>query len=76
MSKEFVDNLFIPFTQEEMGYTRRFDGTGLGLAIANSFTALNNAKIRVTSEQEVGTTFTVILNGDKTWGNPKINQNS
>lgn len=74
MSKEFIDRLFIPFTQEEMGYTRRFDGTGLGLAIANSFAALNNAKIRVSSEQEVGSTFTVILNGDKTWGNyPKKN---
>ncbi len=74
MSKEFIDRLFVPFTQEEMGYTRRFDGTGLGLAIANSFANLNNAKIRVVSEQEIGTTFTVILNGDKTWGNnPKKN---
>lgn len=69
MSKEYMEKLFIPFTQEEMGYTRRFDGTGLGLAIANSFAKLNNAKIRLTSVQEKGTTFTVVLNGDKLWGN-------
>jgi signal transduction histidine kinase len=65
MSKEFTDRLFIPFTQEEMGYTRRFDGTGLGLAISNSFAAINNAKIKVISEKGVGTTFTIILHGDK-----------
>ncbi|KAF0153066.1 MAG: multi-sensor signal transduction histidine kinase [Ignavibacteria bacterium] len=76
MSQEYMEKLFVPFTQEEMGYTRRFDGTGLGLAIANSFIKINNAKIRLTSEQDKGTTFTVILNGDKLWGNyPKKNQN-
>lgn len=77
MSNEYMDKLFVPFTQEEMGYTRRFDGTGLGLAIVKSFANLNNAKIRFTSEQGKGTTFTVVLNGDKLWGNyPKKNQNS
>ncbi|MEW6654501.1 MAG: ATP-binding protein, partial [Bacteroidota bacterium] len=60
MSRDYMEKLFVPFTQEEMGYTRRFDGTGLGLAIANSFAKVNNAKIRFTSEQEKGTIFTVI----------------
>jgi signal transduction histidine kinase len=67
MSKEFIDNLFTPFTQEEMGYTRRFDGTGLGLAISKNFADLNNAKIKVTSEPNIGTTFTIILNGEAKW---------
>jgi signal transduction histidine kinase len=67
MSKEYIDKLFIPFTQEEMGYTRRYEGTGLGLAMIKSFLDINKAKIKVKSEINNGTIFTVILNGDKTW---------
>lgn len=77
MSKDFIDQLFTPFTQEEMGYTRRFDGTGLGLAIVKNFIELNDANIKVTSEKERGTKFTVIFNGDKKWNTQtKKNQNS
>lgn len=77
MSKEFIDKIFTPFTQEEMGYTRRYEGTGLGLAIVKSFADLNNAKIKITSEPNKGSKFTVILNGDKRWGIPQNkNQNS
>ncbi|MFA7227924.1 MAG: HAMP domain-containing sensor histidine kinase, partial [Melioribacteraceae bacterium] len=68
MSKEYIDKLFIPFTQEEMGYTRRYEGTGLGLAMIKSFLDINKAKLKVKSEINNGTVFTVILNGDKTWG--------
>lgn len=69
MSKEYVDKLFQPFTQEDMGYTRRFEGTGLGLAIVKNFVDLNNGKIFVESEINKGTTFKVILKGDKSWLN-------
>ena len=65
MSKEFIDKLFIPFTQEEMGYTRRYEGTGLGLAIVKNFLDINKAKVKVKSEVNRGTTFTIIFNGDK-----------
>jgi signal transduction histidine kinase len=65
MSKEYVEKLFTPFTQEEMGYTRRYEGTGLGLAIVKSFLDINKAKIRVKSEVNKGTTFTIIFNGEK-----------
>jgi signal transduction histidine kinase len=67
MSKEFINKLFLPFIQEEMGYTRRFEGTGLGLAIVKSFLDLNNAKIKVNSELNKGTKFTVILSGEIKW---------
>lgn len=67
MSPEFLNTLFTPFTQEEMGYTRKFDGTGLGLAISKSFAEMNNAKIKVSSELNVGSKFSVILNGEKKW---------
>jgi signal transduction histidine kinase len=65
MSKEYVEKLFTPFTQEEMGYTRRYEGTGLGLAIVKSFLDINKAKVKVKSEVNNGTTFTIIFNGEK-----------
>jgi signal transduction histidine kinase len=65
MSKEYIDKLFTPFTQEEMGYTRRYEGTGLGLAIVKSFLDINKAKIKVKSEVNKGTTFTITFNGEK-----------
>ncbi len=68
MSKEYIDKLFAPFSQEEMGYTRRYEGTGLGLALVKSFIDINKAQIKVKSELNSGTTFTVILIGDKKWG--------
>jgi len=67
MSEEYIKKLFIPFTQEDMGYSREFDGTGLGLAIVKSFADLNKAKINVKSEINVGTTFTIIFTGEKKW---------
>ena len=67
ISKEYVNKLFAPFTQEEMGYTRRYEGTGLGLALVKSFVDVNKAQIKIKSELNVGSTFTVILNGDKKW---------
>ena len=68
MSKDYINKLFAPFSQEEMGYTRRYEGTGLGLALVKSFIDINKAQIKVKSELNIGTTFTVILNGDKKWG--------
>ncbi|MEW6701186.1 MAG: HAMP domain-containing sensor histidine kinase, partial [Bacteroidota bacterium] len=67
MSKEYISRLFVPFTQEEMGYSRKYEGTGLGLAIVKSFIDINRAKIKVKSEVGYGSTFTVIINGDKRW---------
>ena len=77
MSNDYINNLFVPFTQEDVGYSRRFDGTGLGLAIVKNFADLNNAKIRLSSQQNVGTTFTIVFKGDKKWAHlPSKNQNS
>lgn len=72
MSKEFIDKLFTPFTQEEMGYTRRYEGTGLGLAIVKSFADLNRAKIKVKSEVNKGTTFSIIFNNENLRGTQKV----
>jgi len=67
MSEEFINKLFIPFTQEDMGYNREYDGNGLGLSIVKSFAELNNARIKVKSKIDVGTTFTIIFTGEKKW---------
>lgn len=61
MSEEYVTNLFEPFSQEEQGYTRRFEGNGLGLALIKKYTDLNNAKITVSSKKGEGSCFTVYL---------------
>jgi signal transduction histidine kinase len=59
ISKEYMDNLFKPFSQEDIGYNRRYDGNGLGLAITKEYLRLNHANISVKSEKGKGTIFTV-----------------
>lgn len=59
ISKEFLPTLFQPFTQEEQGYTRKFDGNGLGLALVKKYCEINNAFIKVTSTKGVGTKFSI-----------------
>lgn len=59
ISEEFLPTLFKSFTQEEQGYSRKFDGNGLGLALVQGYCKLNDAFIKVSSKKNVGTTFTV-----------------
>lgn len=59
ISKEFMEKLFEPFTQEERGYSRRYEGNGLGLALVKKYCDLNNAIIEVESEKGRGSKFTV-----------------
>lgn len=59
ISKEYLSKLFLPFTQEEQGYSRRFEGNGLGLALVKRYCDLNNATISVESYKGMGTTFIV-----------------
>lgn len=61
ISEEYKKSLFKPFTQEEQGYTRRYEGTGLGLALAKKYCELTTAKLEVESEKSVGSTFRVIF---------------
>jgi PAS domain S-box-containing protein len=62
ISEEYQKNLFEPFSQEEQGYTRRFEGNGLGLALIKKYTDLNNGEITVKSKKGEGSSFTVIFN--------------
>lgn len=62
ISKEFMENLFDAFAQEEAGYSRSYDGNGLGLALVKKYCELNSAHIEAESEKNVGSTFRVIFN--------------
>ncbi|MFA7288017.1 MAG: PAS domain-containing sensor histidine kinase [Melioribacteraceae bacterium] len=60
ISKEFIPRLFQPFSQEETGYTRKFEGNGLGLALVKKYCDINKILIDVKTKKNIGTTF--ILN--------------
>jgi PAS domain S-box-containing protein len=59
MSKEYMKRMFEIFTQESEGYTKRYQGIGLGLAITKQYLDLNGVQVKVESEPEKGTTFTL-----------------
>ncbi len=59
ISEDFLPELFKPFTQEEIGYSRRFEGTGLGMSLVKKYCDLNNAEIKVWSKKGIGTKVTI-----------------
>ncbi|MFZ5948620.1 MAG: sensor histidine kinase [Stygiobacter sp.] len=61
ISEDFLPKLFLPFTQEDQGYTRKFEGNGLGLALVKEYCKINNCKIEVSSLKGKGTTFKIIF---------------
>ncbi|HSH52324.1 MAG TPA: ATP-binding protein, partial [Bacteroidales bacterium] len=65
MSEDYLSRLFTPFSQEETGYSRRYEGTGLGLALVNNYCKLNDAEITVKSKKNEGSTFTIRLKSEK-----------
>ena len=61
ISEEYLPDLFTAFTQEDHGYSRKFEGNGLGLALVKRYCEIIGANIRVKSKKDVGTTFTVTI---------------
>ena len=59
ISEEYLDQIFNPYSQEEVGYTRTYEGVGLGLSLVKKFLSLLGADISVRSKKGVGTTFTI-----------------
>ncbi len=61
MSPEFAKTVFEPFTREESSTVSGIQGTGLGMAITKNIVDMMGGTIRVESEPDKGTTFTVTL---------------
>lgn len=61
MSKEFIGNLYQPFTRETDGRISTVEGTGLGLSITKRLVDLMHGTITVESELQKGSTFEVTL---------------
>ena len=53
--------IFEPFHQQEKQNHSKYGGTGLGLSISKRLTELLGGQIKLTSEKEVGSVFTVTL---------------
>jgi signal transduction histidine kinase len=56
---KYIPNLFKPFSQEEMGYTRRFEGNGIGLALVKNYCDINNITVDVKSKKGEGSKFII-----------------
>jgi len=61
MSQEYIEKMFMPFSQEDAGYKREFEGNGLGLALVKKYIELNRADISVESEKNIGSVFSVVF---------------
>jgi PAS domain S-box-containing protein len=61
ISKDYLERMFKPFTQEDTGYSRKYEGVGLGLALVKNYLDLIGAAIKVDSEKGKGSVFTVIF---------------
>ncbi len=65
IASNYLPNLFSPFSQEEGGYSRKFEGNGLGLALVKNYADLIDANISVQSSKGVGSTFTISFRKSK-----------
>lgn len=61
ISQDYLQNIFTPFSQEDVGHKREFEGNGLGLALVKKYVELNYAEISVESIKNKGSVFSVIL---------------
>jgi signal transduction histidine kinase len=61
IEKEKIKTIFDTFKQADESITRKFGGTGLGLTISKQLVELQGGKLSVTSELNVGTTFTFVI---------------
>jgi signal transduction histidine kinase len=59
--RDKLDKIFEPFVQVEMEHAKRREGSGLGLAISRDLARGMGGNLTVTSEMNVGSTFTLAL---------------
>lgn len=61
ISKEHLDKIFDEFHQADGSISRKYGGTGLGLSISTKLCDIMNGKIKVISEVDMGSTFSLYL---------------
>lgn len=61
MSKDFLEHIYEPFSQEGRLQMNRENGTGLGMVIVHQLVKLMQADLQVESELNVGTKFTLCI---------------
>ncbi len=61
MSEHDIRKAFSSFNQADAGLNRKYEGAGLGLPLTKKLVELHHGKIKIESEQGVGTTVTVRL---------------
>jgi PAS domain S-box-containing protein len=59
IDETYLNHIFDPYRQEQMGYGRAYEGIGLGLAIVKKVIKLNKAEIIVDSKKGEGTIFSI-----------------
>jgi PAS domain S-box-containing protein len=59
ISPAYLEQIFEPFSQEEIGFSRAYEGIGLGLALVRQYLTHQGASITVQSQKGIGTTFTI-----------------
>ena len=61
MTEEYLSHIFEPFTRADDERIGNVQGTGLGMPIAKNIVAMMGGDIKVESQLNVGTTFTVTI---------------
>jgi len=61
MTQAQMNKLFQAFSQADASTTRKYGGTGLGLTITRRFCEMMGGDIKVESQPDEGTTFTILL---------------
>jgi signal transduction histidine kinase len=59
ISEEYLPEIFDAFSQEQQGYTRKYEGNGLGLALVDNYVEINKGIISIKSKKGVGSIFRV-----------------
>lgn len=61
IKQEEIEKITAPFYRVDKSRSRKFGGAGLGMSIVSQIVILHNAKLKIKSEENVGTVVRVIF---------------